>query len=73
MDYNHYRLHSSLGYMAPAYAAKFFEEGSAFLKAGRIRVKYSHNNWYKKQGQSTFMENPPIGLRIILQQAHSVL
>ena len=24
---------------------------SAFLKTGRIRVKYSHNNWYQKQGQ----------------------
>ncbi len=25
---------------------------SAFLKAGRIRVKYSHDNWYKKEGHS---------------------
>ena len=30
MDYNHYRLHSSLEYMVlAAFAAKCFEEGSA--------------------------------------------
>ncbi len=38
MDYNHYRPHSSLGYMAPAaYAAKFFEEGSASLRLPQSR------------------------------------
>ena len=32
MDYNHYRPHSSLGYMAPAaFAAKCLEQGSATL------------------------------------------
>ena len=32
MDYNHYRLHSSLGYMAPAaFAASCLEEGFATL------------------------------------------
>jgi hypothetical protein len=25
---------------------------SAFLKTRRIRVEYSHNNWYEKQGQA---------------------
>ncbi|HEG43446.1 MAG TPA: transposase [Phycisphaerales bacterium] len=44
MDYNHYCPHSSLGYMAPAaYAVKFFGEGSAFLKAGRIRDLHPEN------------------------------
>jgi transposase InsO family protein len=38
MDYNHYRPHSSLDYMAPAaYAAKFFEEGSASLRLPQSR------------------------------------
>jgi putative transposase len=33
LDYNHYRPHSSLDYMAPAaFAAKCFEEGSAPLR-----------------------------------------
>jgi len=33
MDYNHYRPHSSLDYMAPAaFAAKCLEEGSASLR-----------------------------------------
>jgi putative transposase len=33
MDYNHYRPHSSLGYMAPAaFAAKCLEQGSATLR-----------------------------------------
>ncbi len=53
MDYNHYRLHSSLNYMAPAvFVAKCPEESGAFLKTRRICVKYSHNNWYKKWGQA---------------------
>ena len=50
MDYNHYRPHSSLDYMAPAaFAAKCLEQAplrSAFLKTRRIRVIYSHKNWY---------------------------
>ncbi|MHC4881423.1 MAG: hypothetical protein ACYTEN_05505, partial [Planctomycetota bacterium] len=25
----------------------------AFLKTGRLTVKYSHNNWYRKQGQTS--------------------
>ena len=38
-DYNHYRPHSSLDYMAPAaFAAMCLEQGSAFLKTGRICV-----------------------------------
>jgi hypothetical protein len=33
MDYNHYRPHSSLDYMAPAaFAAKCLEQGSATLR-----------------------------------------
>ena len=33
MDYNHYRPHSSLGYMAPAaFASKCLEQGSATLR-----------------------------------------
>ncbi|MCH7559541.1 MAG: hypothetical protein IIB56_19100 [Planctomycetes bacterium] len=33
MDYNHYRPHSSLNYMAPAaFAAKCLEQGSATLR-----------------------------------------
>ena len=33
MDYNHYRPHSSLDYMAPAaFAAKYLEQGSATLR-----------------------------------------
>jgi hypothetical protein len=33
MDYNHYRPHSSLAYMAPAvFAAKCLEQGSGSLR-----------------------------------------
>ena len=31
----------------------------AFLKTGRLTVIYSHNNWYKKQGQTR-----PVGMRV---------
>jgi len=38
MDYNHYRPHSSLGYMAPAaFAAKSLEQGSATLRLPQNR------------------------------------
>ena len=38
MDYNHYRPHSSLGYMAPAaFAAKCLEQGSATLRLSQDR------------------------------------
>ncbi len=38
MDYNHYRPHSSLGYMAPAaFAAKCLEQGSATLRLPQDR------------------------------------
>lgn len=38
MDYNHYRPHSSLGYMAPAaFATKCLEQGSAMLRLPQDR------------------------------------
>jgi putative transposase len=38
MDYNHYRPHSSLDYMAPAaFAAKYLEQGSATLRLAQDR------------------------------------
>jgi len=38
MGYNHYRPHSSLGYMAPAaFAAKCLEQGSATLRLAQDR------------------------------------
>lgn len=47
MDYNHYRPHSSLGYMAPAtFATSCLDQGSALLKTRRICAEYSHDNWY---------------------------
>ena len=40
MDYNHYRPHSSLDYMAPAtFAAKCLEQGSATLRLAQDREK----------------------------------
>ena len=38
MDYNHYRPHSSLGYMAPAaFAKKSCEQGSGSLRFAQVK------------------------------------
>jgi hypothetical protein len=57
MDYNHYRPHSSLDYMAPAaFAVKCLEQGFATLRLPQdqeIQLRYSHSNWYNKRGQDS--------------------
>jgi hypothetical protein len=57
MDYNHYRLHSSLDYITSAtFAVLCLEQGavpSALIKTRRIVVNYSHDRWIKIRGQIT--------------------
>ena len=61
MDYNHYRPHSSLNYMAPAaFAAICLEQGSGFYTT-RLSVKYSNGGWYRKRGHLTYSSHDKSG------------
>jgi len=66
MDCNHYR---------PARQPELYGSGgihdsvswamlrSAFLKTGRMCVKYSHDNWYRKQGQANRILRGPVNIQ----------